>query len=100
LKEHRVSDVRQREICTTETLVSVLIPPEFEVTSLNLKNYTSQGNHQIPVIMIQIIGETLLFEIHKLIKTIWNKRNLPDQWKESIHVPICKKGDKTDCNNN
>jgi hypothetical protein len=24
---------------------------------------------------------------------------LPDQWKESIIVPIHKKGDKTDCNN-
>jgi hypothetical protein len=25
---------------------------------------------------------------------------LPDQWKESIIVPIYKKGDKTDCSNN
>jgi hypothetical protein len=24
---------------------------------------------------------------------------LPQQWKESIIVPIYKKGDKTDCNN-
>jgi hypothetical protein len=24
---------------------------------------------------------------------------LPDQWKESIIVPVQKKGDKTDCNN-
>ena len=24
---------------------------------------------------------------------------MPDQWKESIIVPIYKKGDKTDCNN-
>jgi hypothetical protein len=24
---------------------------------------------------------------------------LPDQWKESIIVPIHKKGDKSDCNN-
>jgi hypothetical protein len=37
--------------------------------------------------------------IHKLINSVWNKEELPDQWKESIIVPIHKKGDKTDCNN-
>jgi hypothetical protein len=34
--------------------------------------------------------------IHKLINSIWNKEELPDQCKESIIVPIHKKGDKTD----
>jgi hypothetical protein len=34
-----------------------------------------------------------------LIKSIWNKEELPDQWKESIIVPVHKKGDKTDCSN-
>jgi hypothetical protein len=28
-----------------------------------------------------------------------DKEELPDQWKESIIVPVHKKGDKTDCNN-
>jgi hypothetical protein len=37
-------------------------------------------------------------EIHKLIKLIWNEE-LPHQWKESIVVPVHKKGDKTDCSN-
>jgi hypothetical protein len=36
-------------------------------------------------------------EIHKLIMLIWNKEELPYQWKESIVVPIHKKGDKTEC---
>ena len=31
--------------------------------------------------------------------SIWNKEELPDEWKELIIVPIYKKGDKTDCNN-
>jgi hypothetical protein len=30
---------------------------------------------------------------------IWNKEELPHQWKESTVVPIHKKGDKTDCSN-
>jgi hypothetical protein len=35
----------------------------------------------------------------QLINSIWNKEELPDHWKESIIVPVHKKGDKTDCNN-
>jgi hypothetical protein len=30
---------------------------------------------------------------------IWNKEELPDQWKESIVIPIHKNGDKTDWSN-
>jgi hypothetical protein len=30
---------------------------------------------------------------------IWNKEELPHQWKESIVVPIHKKGDKSECSN-
>jgi hypothetical protein len=37
--------------------------------------------------------------IHKLITSIWNKEEMPDQWKQSIIVPIHKTGDTSDCNN-
>jgi hypothetical protein len=41
----------------------------------------------------------LLSAIHKLINSIWNKEELPDQWKESTIVSVHKNGVKTDCNN-
>jgi len=44
-------------------------------------------------------GGALRSEIHERIMLIWNKEELPHQWKESIVVPIHKKGDKTDCSN-
>jgi len=44
-------------------------------------------------------GRTIYLEIHKLITSIWKKEKLPEEWKESIIVPIHKKRDKTDCNN-
>jgi hypothetical protein len=38
---------------------------------------------QIPAELIQAGGETLHYESHKLFKLIWNKKELPHQWKES-----------------
>jgi hypothetical protein len=49
--------------------------------------------------VIQEGGEILRSNIHKLINSIWNKEELPDQWKEFFIVPIYKKGDKIDCTN-
>jgi len=64
----------------------------------NLKNYKSPGIDQIPAETIKAGGRSICCEIHKLIISIWNKKELLDEWKESIIVPIYK-GNKTDCNN-
>jgi hypothetical protein len=61
-----------------------------------LKKHTSPGTDEIPSELIQAGGEILRSKIHKLINSIWNKEELPHQWKESIIVPIHKKGDKID----
>jgi hypothetical protein len=47
----------------------------------------------------QVSWRLVEWEIHKLINSIWNEKEFPDQWKESIIVPIHKKGDKTACSN-
>jgi hypothetical protein len=49
--------------------------------------------------LIKAIGEMLCSEIHKLICSLWYKEELSQLWKESVIVPIHRKGDKTDCNN-
>jgi hypothetical protein len=67
--------------------------------SSKLKKYKSPGSGQIPAELVQEGGETLLSAIHKLINSVWTKEELLGQRKESIIVPVPKKGDKTDCNN-
>jgi hypothetical protein len=60
--------------------------------------YKSLGIDQIPAELIKARGRTICCEIHKLIISIWNKEELlREEWKESIILPIYKKGDKTDC---
>ena len=46
--------------------------------------------------MIKAGSRTIRCTIHKLIISTWNKEELPEEWKESIIIPIYK---KTDCNN-
>jgi hypothetical protein len=57
------------------------------------------GTDQIPAELIQTVGNTLQSEIQKLINPIWNKEELPQQWKESIMLPVYKEGDLIDCSN-
>ena len=63
-----------------------------------LKSHKLPGIDQIPAGVIQSGCRTIRYEIQKLI-SIWNKEELPEEWKESIIVPIYKKSDKTDCSN-
>jgi len=48
--------------------------------------------------LIKAGGRTICSEIHKCINSIWNKEELPEDWKECIIVPIYEKVDKIDCN--
>ena len=72
---------------------------EVELAIEKLKRHKSPGIDQIPAELIKAGGGTICCAIYKLIIAIWNKEELPTEWKESIIVPIQKKGDKTDCNN-
>jgi len=96
---HGVKEVRQAEIHTAEQLVPEPSAAEVELAIVKLKSHKSPGIDQIPVELIKAVGRTICLEIHKLITCIWKKEKLSEEWKESIIIPIHKKGDKTDCNN-
>jgi hypothetical protein len=70
-----------------------------EMAIEKVKGHKSPGIDQIPAESIKAGGRTIRSENHKLIISIWNEEELPEEWKESIIVLIYKKGDKTDCSN-
>jgi len=96
---HGVKDVGWAEVPTAELLVPETSAAEFELAIDKLKSHNSPGIDQIPAERIKAGGRTICLEIHKLVTSICKKEKLPEEWKESIIIPIHKKGDKTDCNN-
>jgi hypothetical protein len=88
LNVHNVSDVRQIEEHMAIPLGTGPSRLEVEIAIAKLKKYKSPGSDQILAELIQAGGEMLLSAIYKLINSIWNKVDLPDQWKESVIVPV------------
>jgi hypothetical protein len=72
---------------------------EVERAIENFKKRKAPGADHIPSKLIEKGRDKLYEEIHKLIVFIWNKEELPQEWKESIIVPIHKECDRMDCNN-
>jgi hypothetical protein len=75
------------DIHTAEPLVPGPSFVELEIAIGKLKSYKSLGTEQIPAELIKAGGETLCSETHRLISSLCNKVELPQQWKESI-IPI------------
>jgi len=55
------------------------------------RRHKSPGVDQIPAELIKTEGRTIRYEIHKLVSSIWNKEELPEEWKESNIVPVCNR---------
>jgi hypothetical protein len=91
--------VRQTEIHTAEPLVPEPSASEVEVAVRKLKRYKSPGVDQIPVELIQACGGGGggILRYKNLFCGTGKKEEFPHQWKESIVIPVHKKGDKIDC---
>ena len=60
-----------------------------------------EAHHILHVSRIRVKAgrTTIRSKIHKIINIIWNKKELPKQWKVSIIVLIYKTGNKMYCTN-
>jgi hypothetical protein len=86
LKVHGANDVSETEIHTAEPLVPEPSVFEIDLDTENLKSCKSPDIDQVPSELIKAGGKTIHYEIHKLIISIWNKEELPEEWKELINV--------------
>ena len=88
LNVHGVNDVRQTEMHTVEPLVPEPSAFEVDLSIEKLKSNKSPGVNQIPAELIKEEGRIICYQIHRLIVSIWNKEELPEEWKDSIIVPV------------
>jgi hypothetical protein len=68
-------------IFTAELPVHEPSVSEIELAIDKLKSHKSLGIDQIPAELIKAESRTISCEIHKLILSIWNKEELPEEWK-------------------
>ena len=72
---------------------------EVEKAIKKLKNDKSCGVDGIPAEMIKAGGDIVVDKLWKLCNEIWKKGKWPDEWCQSLVVPLHKKGDMMECSN-
>jgi hypothetical protein len=96
---HGVSYIRQTDIHTAEPLIPELSAFGVEMATEKLIGNKSPDVDKIRAELLKAGDRTICSEIHKHNNSIWNKEELPEERKESVNVPVCKKSYKTDCSN-
>ena len=61
---------------------------EVEMAIEKLKRHTSPGIEQIQAELMKAEGRTICSVIHKLINSIWSKKELSERWKQSFYLCI------------
>jgi len=65
----------------------------------NLKNNKVAGTDGIHPELIKYGGNKLLNRMYELVRQIWEEKRIPEEWKETIIVPIHKRGYRDRCEN-
>uniref|UniRef100_A0A8D8RWT4 Craniofacial development protein 2 n=1 Tax=Cacopsylla melanoneura TaxID=428564 RepID=A0A8D8RWT4_9HEMI len=64
-----------------------------------LKTGKSPGNDEISGELLKHAGIVGVHWIYRLFRKIWNKKQIPIEWKDGIIIPLFKKGDRKRCCN-
>jgi hypothetical protein len=77
------------------------VPTVIEVydTIRRMKDNRAPSEDAITAELIKGGGRSLWKNIHQLIVSIWEKDEMPEESRTAIICPICKKGNKLECNN-
>nr|KAG5703814.1 hypothetical protein BaRGS_031448 [Batillaria attramentaria] len=85
----------------TELPINCDKPSKAEIRKaiMTLRNGKAAGPDEIPAEAIKADTETAINMLHSLFSKIWEKEEVPAQWKEGIVIKLPKKGDLRDCSN-
>ena len=84
---------------TQDTSTFPILTSEIEETLKNSPQNKSPGPDEISTEAISACGEAGIAWLHRIFNAAWNQRQCPEDWRNSVVVPIWKKkGNKNDCN--
>ena len=72
---------------------------EVEEEVQKLKNGKAPGQDNIKAEMLKYMGKEGIKLLHEIIATTWSTKQIPDDWKTAVILPLYKKGDKRECGN-
>ena len=72
---------------------------EIKKAIMSLKNGKAAGPDEIPAEAIKADMETAKNMLYILFSKIWEREEIPAEWKEGIFIKLPKKGDLRDCSN-
>ena len=59
----------------------------------------ASGGDGIPVELFQILKDDAVKVLHSICQQIWKTWQWPQDWKNSVFIPIPKKGNAKECSN-
>ena len=59
----------------------------------------ASGGDGIPVELFQILKDDAVKVLHSICHQVWKTQQRPQYWKQSVFIPISKKGNAKECSN-
>ena len=59
----------------------------------------ASGSDGVPVELFQILKDDAVKVLHSICQQIWKTQKWPQDWKNSVFIPIPKKGNAKECSN-
>jgi len=88
-----------KEISEVDVEVEEFTIEDMKKVVRNLKYNKTAGTDGLHLELIKYGGNKLLSRIYELVRQIWEEERILDEWKETIIVPIHKRGDRDRCEN-
>lgn len=94
-------DARDGESTQTRTgdIEPSILRSEVIIAMGKLKNKRSERTDGIVTEMLVATGESRTDVLHEICNKIWESGRWPNEWKETVYIPLHKKGCKKDCGN-
>ena len=86
-----------------DNLLNINIGPitrgEIKTALTQLKNAKAPGVDNIPPEALKEGGPCTVEALHRILNLVWEKEEIPDDWKRGLLVKLTKKGDLSKCGN-